>query len=45
MGRFNGNASPFNGHMYGLIGVGRLTTESETVAIEKEIAKRIGVTL
>lgn len=35
----------FNGHIYSLIGVGRLTIESETAAIEKELAKRTGVTL
>lgn len=36
---------PFNGHLYGLIGIGRLTTDSETVAIEKALAKNTGVTL
>ena len=35
----------FNGHIYGLIGIGKLTSDSETVAIEKELAKRTGVTL
>lgn len=38
-------ALAFNGHLYSLIGVGRLTTESEITAIEKELAKRTGVTL
>lgn len=33
------------GDFYGLIGVGRLTTDSETATIEKELAKRTGVTL
>ena len=41
----SGTAYPFNGHLYSLIGVGRLSTDSETTAIEKEIAKRVGVTL
>lgn len=44
-GRRGGSTFPFNGHIYSLIGVGRLTTESETAAIEKELAKRTGVTL
>lgn len=45
IGRRSGTSQPFNGHIYSLIGVGRLTTESETAAIEKELAKRTGVTL
>lgn len=45
IGRRNGNAFTFTGHIYSLIGVGRLTTDSEVVAIEKELAKRSGVTL
>lgn len=45
IGRRGGTALPFYGHIYSLIGVGRLTTESETAAIEKELAKRTGVTL
>lgn len=45
IGRRGGTTLSFNGHIYSLIGVGRLTTESETVAIEKELAKRTGVTL
>ena len=45
IGRRAGTSLPFNGHIYGLIGVGRLTTGSETAAIEKELAKRTGVTL
>lgn len=45
IGRFNGTESPFNGHVYSLIGIGRLTTAIETAAIEKELAKRTGVTL
>lgn len=41
-----GNASlPFNGHIYSLIGVGRLSTDDEIAAIEKELAKRTGATL
>src|SRR5690606_24121605 len=38
-------ANHFNGHIYGLIGIGKLTTVDETAAIEKELAKRVGVTL
>ena len=45
IGRRGGTSIPFNGHIYSLIGVGRLTTDSETAAIEKELAKRAGVTL
>lgn len=45
IGRRGGAALPFNGHIYSLIGVGRLTTDNETKAIEKELAKRTGVTL
>ena len=45
IGRRGGTTNPFNGHLYSLIGVGRLSTESETAAIEKELAKRTGVTL
>jgi len=45
IGRREGKTLPFNGHIYSLIGVGKLTTDSETAAIEKEIAKRLGVTL
>jgi hypothetical protein len=45
IGRRGGTSLPFNGHIYSLIGIGRLTTDSETVAIEKELAKRVGVTL
>ena len=45
IGRRAGTFLPFNGHLYSLIGIGRLTTDSETVAIEKELAKRVGVTL
>ena len=45
IGRRAGTASPFNGHIYSLIGVGRLTTGDETIALEKELAKRTGVAL
>lgn len=45
IGRRGGTEHPFNGHIYGLIGVGKLTSDSETTIIEKEIAKRVGVTL
>ena len=45
IGRRGGTSLPFNGHIYSLIGIGRLTTGSETTALEKELAKRLGVTL
>ena len=45
IGRRGGASLPLNGHIYSLIGVGRLTSDSETAAIEKELAKRLGVTL
>ena len=45
IGRRAGTSLPFNGHLYSLIGIGRLTTDSETVALEKAIAKNTGVTL
>lgn len=45
IGRRGGTALPFSGHLYSLIGIGRLTTDSETAALEKAIAKRTGVTL
>ena len=45
IGRRGGTSLPFNGHLYNLIGIGRLTTDSETKALEKSIAKNTGVTL
>ena len=45
IGRRGGTPLPFNGHIYSLIGVGKLVSDSETAAIEKELAKRAGVTL
>ena len=45
IGRRNGTLLTFNGHLYSLIGIGRLTTDSETIALEKSIAKNVGVTL
>ena len=45
IGRRGGTSLPFNGHIYSLIGVGRLATVGEIAAIEKELAKRTGVTL
>lgn len=44
-GRIGTTALNLNGRIYGLICVGRLTSESETAALEKELAKRTGVTL
>jgi hypothetical protein len=45
IGRRGGSSIPFNGHIYGLIGVGKLVSDNETASIEKELAKRVGVTL
>lgn len=45
IGRRGGVSLPFNGHIYSLIGIGRLTTDAETTALEKLIAKNTGVTL
>ena len=45
IGRRGGTSLPFNGHIYSLIGIGRLTTDAETLALEKAIAKNTGVTL
>jgi hypothetical protein len=45
IGRQAGGAYSFNGHIYCLIGVGKLTSDTETVDIERELAKRVGVTL
>lgn len=45
IGRRGGTTLPFNGHIYGLIGIGKLTSDNETASIEKELAKRVGVTL
>lgn len=45
IGRRAGTSLPFKGHIYGLIGIGKLTSDNETAAIEKELAKRLGVTL
>lgn len=45
IGRRGGTALPFNGHIYSLIGIGKLASDSETIALEKAIAKNTGVTL
>ena len=45
IGRRGGLDFAFDGHLYSLIGIGRLTTDSETAALEKLIAKNTGVTL
>ena len=45
IGRRAGTSLPFTGHLYGLIGIGRLTSDSETITLEKYIAKNTGVTL
>lgn len=41
----SGSALPFNGRIYSLIGVSRLTTASENSVIEKAIALKLGITL
>ena len=45
IGRRAGTSNPLNGRIYSLIGISRLTTSDETIALEKELAKRTGVTL
>lgn len=46
IGAFDSNGqAPFLGHMYSLIGVSRIATDYESIVIEKDIAKRVGVTL
>lgn len=45
IGRRGGTSAPFNGHLYSLIGVARLTNDYETTTMEKAIAKNVGVTL
>ncbi|MEG0346520.1 MAG: hypothetical protein RR605_00560 [Acinetobacter sp.] len=45
IGRRGGTSLSFSGHIYSLIGIGRLTTDAETIALEKSIAKNTGVTL
>jgi len=45
IGRRAGVSRPFNGHVYGFINIGKLVSDNETVVIEKELAKQLGVTL
>lgn len=45
IGRREGSSLPFSGHLYSLIGIGKLTSDDETLVIEKELAKRVGVAL
>ena len=45
IGRRANAVFPFSGHVYSLIGVGKLVSDDETLTIEKELAKRVGVTL
>lgn len=45
IGRRGGTALPFNGHIYGLIGIGKLIHESDVKRIEQGIANFLGVTL
>lgn len=41
----SGGAVPLSGRIYALIGVSKEVSDSEAITIEKEIAKRVGVTL
>jgi hypothetical protein len=43
--RRGGTLLPFNGHFYGLVITGRLTTDAETGATERYLAGKSGVTL
>lgn len=43
--RRGGTSLPFNGHFYGLVIVGRLTTDAETRNVERLYANKTGVTL
>ena len=45
VGAVSGYDNCFNGHIYGLIGVGKLVSDNETTAIENELAKQVGVTI
>lgn len=45
IGRRAGGDRPFREGIYSLIGIGRLTTDSEAAALEKAIAKKTGVSL
>ena len=45
IGRRAGTSLPFTGHIYGIIGIGKLVSNNETASIEKGLAKRVGVTL
>lgn len=45
IGRRGGTSIPFTGHIYSIVGVGRLATDAETTELEKLIAKNTGVTL
>ena len=43
--RREGTTLPWAGYFYGLIGVGRLTTATETLHAERWLARKVGVTL
>ena len=46
IGAFSANGEvPYLGRIYSLIGVSRIATDEESIVIEREIAKRLGVTL
>lgn len=45
IGRRGGTSLPFNGHIYSLVGVGRLTTDFETSQLEQALSKTVGVNI
>lgn len=45
IGRRGGTSLPFNGHLYSLVIIGRLASDTETTVLENAIAKQVGVTL
>ncbi|MCO8081990.1 LamG domain-containing protein [Acinetobacter lwoffii] len=45
IGRRAGTSLPLNGHLYGIIGIGKLIPESDVKRIEQGLAKFLGVTL
>jgi hypothetical protein len=45
IGRRGGTSLPFTGNLYELVGIGRITTQSEITSLEKSLASQLGVTL
>lgn len=45
IGRAPADNVALHGDLYGVVCINRLTTDAETTALEKELAKRVGVTL